>query len=202
MMLKCILFSNCIPLLQKPLETDNLLPVSLLCGFLGAGKTTLLKHVLESKHEEEDFKCAVIVNDMAALNIDKALIDQSALVQSDEVIAMQNGCFCCTLQNDLIEQIISLAEKKVFNYMLIEASGVSEPSQIAPLFELCTDEHDHEAEHKEGPELGDVARLDTCVTVVDAAEFYNNLESMKVRMDLLNLSLTVINIFLNKNFIN
>ena len=64
--------------------------------------------------------------------------------------------------------------------MLIEASGVSEPSQIAPLFELCDDEHDHEAEHKEGPELGEVARLDTCVTVVDAAEFYNNLESMTV----------------------
>ena len=138
--------SKCISLLQKAPEANKLLPVSLLCGFLGAGKTTLLKHVLESKHEEEDFKCAVIVNDMAALNIDKALIDQSALVQSDEVIAMQNGCFCCTLQNDLVEQIISLAEKKVFNYMLIEASGVSEPSQIAPLFELCTDEHDHEAE--------------------------------------------------------
>ena len=184
------------------------MPVSLLCGFLGAGKTTLLKHVLESKHEEEDFKCAVIVNDMAALNIDKALIDQSALVQSDEVIAMQNGCFCCTLQNDLVEQIISLAEKKVFNYMLIEASGVSEPSQIAPLFELCTDEHDHEAEHKEGPELGDVARLDTCVTVVDAAEFYNNLESMKVRMYLINLLSTriAINFFdkrcINKDLIN
>ena len=193
-MLKTILFSNCISLLQKAPEADKLLPVSLLCGFLGAGKTTLLKHVLESKHEEEDFKCAVIVNDMAALNIDKALIDQSALVQSDEVIAMQNGCFCCTLQNDLVEQIISLAEKKVFNYMLIEASGVSEPSQIAPLFELCTDEHDHEAEHKEGPELGDVARLDTCVTVVDAAEFYNNLESMKVRMYLVNLLLTRITI--------
>ena len=156
------------------------MPVSLLCGFLGAGKTTLLKHVLETKHAEENFKCAVIVNDMAALNIDKSLIDQSALVQSDEVIAMQNGCFCCTLQNDLVEQIISLAEKKIFNYMLIEASGVSEPSQIAPLFELCDDEHDHEAEHKEGPELGEVARLDTCVTVVDAAEFYNNLGSMKV----------------------
>ena len=93
---------------------------------------------------------------------------------------MQNGCLCCTLQNDLVEQIISLAEKNMFNYMLIEASGVSEPSQIAPLFELCDDEHDHEAEHKEGPELGEVARLDTCVTVVDAAEFYNNLESMTV----------------------
>ena len=65
---------------------ETLLPVSLLCGFLGAGKTTLLKHVLETKHAEEDFKCAVIVNDMAALNIDKSLIDQSSLVQSDKVI--------------------------------------------------------------------------------------------------------------------
>merc|ERR1711944_250305 len=98
---------------------ENLLPVSLLCGFLGAGKTTLLKHVLETKHAADDFKCAVIVNDMAALNIDKKLIDQSALVQSDEVIAMQNGCFRCTLKNDLAEQIISLAQKKMFNYMLI-----------------------------------------------------------------------------------
>merc|ERR1711971_1310116 len=158
---------------------NNLLPVTLLCGFLGAGKTTLLKHILETKHEEEDFKCAVIVNDMAALNIDKTLIDQSALVQSDEVIAMQNGCFCCTLQSDLVDQIVELAQKKIFNYMVIEASGVSEPSQIAPLFELCDDDHDHETEHKDTPGLGEVARLDTCVTVVDAAEFHNNLESMK-----------------------
>jgi len=160
--------------------TEELVPVSLLCGFLGAGKTTLLKHVLESKHAEEDFKCAVIVNDMAALNIDKALIDQSALVQSDEVIAMQNGCFCCTLRSDLVDQIIELAQKNIFSYILIEASGVSEPSQIAPMFDPCDDEHDHEDEHPEGPQLSEVARLDTCVTVVDAAEFYNNLESMKV----------------------
>merc|ERR1711990_381365 len=154
---------------------NNLLPVSLLCGFLGAGKTTLLKHILETKHEEKDFRCAIIVNDMAALNIDKNLIDHSALVQSDEVIAMQNGCFCCTLQSDLVDQIISLTNKKIFNYMLIEASGVSEPSQIAPLFDLCDDEHDHSS----GPQLGEVARLDTCITVVDSAEFYNNLGSMK-----------------------
>jgi len=162
----------------------DLLPVSLLCGFLGAGKTTLLKHILETKHEEKDFRCAVIVNDMAALNIDKTLIDQSALVQSDEVIAMQNGCFCCTLQSDLVDQIISLTEKKLFNYMLIEASGVSEPSQIAPLFDLCEDEHDPDDpdadhDHDGKPQLGEVARLDTCVTVVDSAEFYNNLGSMK-----------------------
>jgi len=166
---------------------DHLLPVSLLCGFLGAGKTTLLKHILETKHEEKDFRCAVIVNDMAALNIDKSLIDQSALVQSDEVIAMQNGCFCCTLQSDLVDQIISLTEKKLFNYMLIEASGVSEPSQIAPLFDLCDDEHDPDdpdADHNHDgkPQLGEVARLDTCITVVDSAEFYNNLGSMKTYM--------------------
>merc|ERR1719429_554386 len=101
---------------------------------------------------------------MAALNIDKSLIDQSALVQSDEVIAMQNGCFCCTLQNDLVEQIIKLAEKNMFNYMLIEASGVSEPSQIAPLFELCEDEHDHE----EGEIQGTIAEL-----LTEQVEFSN-----------------------------
>jgi len=159
---------------------DELVPVSLLCGFLGAGKTTLLKHVLETKHAEEGFKCAVIVNDMATLNIDKALIDKSALVQSDEVIAMQNGCFCCTLKSDLMDQIIELAQKKMFSYILIEASGVSEPSQIAPMFDPCDDDHDHEEAHQKGPQLSELARLDTCVTVVDAAEFNNNLESMKV----------------------
>ena len=142
----------------------------------------MLKHVLETKHSDEEFKCAVIVNDMAELNIDKSLIDQSALVQSEfaqseNVIAMQNGCFCCTLSSDLADQIIELASKNTFNYMLLEASGVSEPSQIAPLFDV-DDGHDH-AGHEGVPHLGEVARLDTCVTVIDAAEFYNNLGSME-----------------------
>ena len=159
-------------------------PVTLLCGFLGAGKTTLLKHILESKHSEEDFKCAVIVNDMAELNIDKSLIDNTSLIQSDEaMIGMQNGCICCTLQNDLVDQIVGLTQKKKFNYILIEASGVSEPHEIAPLFDIDEHEHDendtdHGHDHST-PQLGEVARLDTCVTLIDSADFFNNLESMK-----------------------
>merc|ERR1711923_163547 len=122
---------------------ESLVPITLLCGFLGAGKTTLLKHILQSKHDEKDFKCAVIVNDMAELNIDKSLIDQTSLIQSDEaMVGMQNGCICCTLQNDLVDQIVGLTQKKMFNYILIEASGVSEPHEIAPLFELHEREHD------------------------------------------------------------
>ncbi|KAK3239736.1 hypothetical protein CYMTET_50358 [Cymbomonas tetramitiformis] len=177
---------------EKPLDSEapsgkkarsrpTVLPVTLLGGFLGAGKTTLMKHVLETKHGEgggEAFKCAVIVNDMAELNIDKDLIDQTAFVQSDEVIAMQNGCVCCTLKSDLVEQMIALAKKNVFDYMIIEASGVSEPSQIASLFVECEKDHDHETEHKDAGLLTDVARLDACVTVVDAGEFFANLESV------------------------
>ena len=143
----------------------------------------MLKHILESKHTEDSFKCAVIVNDMAELNIDKTLIDQTSLIQSEEaMVGMQNGCICCTLQSDLVEQIVKLTQKKQFNYILIEASGVSEPHEIAPLFELDDHEHDHDEEEEghEGhdhskPQLGEVARLDTCVTLIDSADFYNNL---------------------------
>ena len=98
------------PLLLQPSPSTNpsgknesgedLLPVSLLCGFLGAGKTTLLKHVLETKHSEDGFKCAVIVNDMATLNIDKSLIDQSALVQTDEVNLHHSQQQCTILRRD------------------------------------------------------------------------------------------------------
>jgi G3E family GTPase len=141
-----------------------------------------MKHILEAKHNKgEEFKstwkCAVIVNDMAELNIDKNLIDQSAVLHSDEVIAMDNGCVCCTLSSDLVDQIIKLASQNTFDYMIIEASGVSEPSHIAQLFADCKDDHDHDEAHA-NVGLGDVARLDTCVTVVDAAEFFRNLETV------------------------
>jgi len=172
---------------QKPsLSMDSRIPVTLLCGFLGSGKTTLLKYVLENKHEDKNFKCAVIVNDMAELNIDKDLIESTDLIQTDEaMVGMQNGCICCTLQTDLVEQIIGLVQKKKFTHILIEASGVSEPHEIAPLFEV--EEHDHEhdgedaaqCETSEKPQLGEVSRIDTCVTVIDSADFYNNLSSMK-----------------------
>jgi len=169
--------------MKSSVDDDKLVPVTLLCGFLGSGKTTLLKHILESKHSDEKFKCAVIVNDMAELNIDKALIDSTSLIQSDEaMVGMQNGCICCTLQSDLVDQIINLTQKQKFNYILIEASGVSEPHEIAPLFEIhdhADDEEPHDHEHDpDKPQLGEVARLDTCVTMIDQADFYTNLGSM------------------------
>jgi G3E family GTPase len=153
---------------STPTSTDTRLPVTLLSGFLGTGKTTLLHHILTSK--KHNLKCAVIVNDMAPLNIDAMLIQNNQVLQKEEkLIQMQNGCICCTLRKDLVEEISKLAVKGKFDYLIIESTGISEPQQVAETFEMAP------AELKDTT-LMEISRLDTCVTVVDAAQFFSYFE--------------------------
>lgn len=142
------------------LNKKKLIPVYLLTGYLGSGKTTLLNQVLSN---QKGYKVAVIVNDIGEVNIDASLIQKGGNVtQKDEnLVPLSNGCICCTLKVDLMKQIISLAQSKKFDYILIEASGICEPGPIAG--SICMLDGTDETVN-----LPAVAYLDNITTVVDA----------------------------------
>lgn len=163
-------------------------PVLLLTGYLGSGKTTLLNKILANK---KGIKFAVIVNDIGEVNIDAALIEKGGVVgqKDDSLVSLQNGCICCTLKMDLVEQLKEIVDMKRFDYIVIEASGICEPAPIAQT--ICSI-----------PSLGPqyikngILRLDSIVTVVDALrmkdEFANGSDLMKPNLDEENLASLVI----------
>jgi G3E family GTPase len=144
----------------------NRLPVTVLSGFLGAGKTTVLNYILNNR---EGRKVAVIVNDMSEINIDAQQINNDVDFNraEEKLVEMSNGCICCTLREDLLLEVRRLADEGRFDYLVIESTGISEPLPVAETFTFADED---------GQSLSEVARLDTLVTVVDAANFLNDFQ--------------------------
>lgn len=230
------------PAAQNAADTKQikkkLIPVTLLSGFLGSGKTTMLQHILQNKSHQ--LRVAVIVNDMGELNIDANLVAKSGVLKREEqLVRLENGCICCTLRVDLLEEIAKIAQDGDVDYILIESSGISEPMQVAETFafelpestakpEVIADQDDDQskASHKnhshskqqpsakrvkisgatsseseakgipsmqldelfpqgkQVPLLRDIAVLDTCVTVVDVANFFSTFDDPRMLLDI------------------
>uniref|UniRef100_A0AAV1V1E4 CobW C-terminal domain-containing protein n=1 Tax=Peronospora matthiolae TaxID=2874970 RepID=A0AAV1V1E4_9STRA len=223
------------PLIAEVRKQDDAvkIPVTLLSGFLGTGKTTLLQHILKNK--EHALRVAVIVNDMGELNIDANLVASTGVLQrKEQLVRLENGCICCTLRVDLLEQIARIAQEGEVDYIVIESSGISEPMQVAETFEFELPEGAEEMkpdpllspssskrsrtdsgassgddasaavastpstsvgiptvqldellvrDGKKLPLLRDIAQLDTCVTVVDAATFFHVFDDPRMLAD-------------------